>query len=190
METIPLPGSEIRTRRRMSKPVRHMDILFAATELAPLAEWAAGVDATSALSKSLRQLDHKVTLVMPRFPPLLYVGGLSVAAGLRRSYFPWARLGRGDRLSYGRLGIGVEPALFDVPGLYDHGGGLRERAASGIPRTPSVLVFPRGGGARAPACAGRLTVRCGSTRTTGRLLSCPCTCAKGNGPAASRPRWS
>ena len=65
-----------------------MEILFAATELAPLVKVGGLADVVAALSKSLRQLGHKVTLAMPRFPALKR-GGLLMAGASRRSRSPW-----------------------------------------------------------------------------------------------------
>ena len=58
-----------------------MDILFVATELAPIVKVGGLADVVAALTKTLRQLGHKVTLAMPRFPALER-GGLLVARRL------------------------------------------------------------------------------------------------------------
>ena len=56
-----------------------MDILFVATELAPLVKVGGLADVVAALTKTLRQLGHKVTLAMPRFPALERVASWSPA---------------------------------------------------------------------------------------------------------------
>jgi starch synthase len=99
-----------------------MDILFVATELAPLVKIGGLADVVAALSKALRQLGHKVTVALPRFAPIAE-SGLLVARRLTPLTFS---LGPGGPLEVtvydGRLGSGVEIVLFDVPGLYDRRG--------------------------------------------------------------------
>jgi starch synthase len=119
-----------------------MDILFAATELAPLVKVGGLGDVTSALSKSLRQLDHKVTMAMPRFPPLER-GGLLVARRLTPLVFPMGD-GQVEVTVYdGRLGSGVELVLFDVPGLYDRGGVYGEGGEGDLDNAKRFAVFSR-----------------------------------------------
>jgi starch synthase len=98
-----------------------MEILFAATELAPLVKVGGLGDVVAALSKSLRQLGHKVTLAMPRFPALER-GGLLVARRLTPLTFPMGDAQVEVTVYDGRLGSGVELSLFDAPGLYDREG--------------------------------------------------------------------
>jgi starch synthase len=98
-----------------------MEILFAATELSPLVKVGGLGDVVAALSKALRQLGHKVTLAMPRFPALER-GGLLVARRLTPLTFPMGD-GQVEVTVYdGRLGSGVELSLFDAPGLFDREG--------------------------------------------------------------------
>jgi starch synthase len=98
-----------------------MEILFAATELSPLVKVGGLGDVVAALSKSLRQLGHKVTLAMPRFPALER-GGLLVARRLTPLSFAMGESQVEVTVYDGRLGSGVELSLFDVPGLYDREG--------------------------------------------------------------------
>jgi starch synthase len=98
-----------------------MEILFAATELSPLVKVGGLGDVVAALSKALRQLGHKVTLAMPRFPALER-GGLLVARRLTPLTFPMGDAQVEVTVYDGRLGSGVELSLFDVPGLYDREG--------------------------------------------------------------------
>jgi starch synthase len=58
-----------------------MDILFVATELWPYVKVGGLADVTASLSKALRGLGHKVTLLLPRFPEL-EASGLLVARRL------------------------------------------------------------------------------------------------------------
>jgi starch synthase len=98
-----------------------MDILLVSSELSPFAKVGGLADVVSALGKALRQLGHKVTLAMPRYPSLER-GGLLVARRLTPLSFEMG----GQRIDVtvydGRLGSGVELVLFDVPGLYDRAG--------------------------------------------------------------------
>jgi starch synthase len=98
-----------------------MEILFAATELAPLVKVGGLGDVVAALSKALRQLGHKVTLAMPRFPALERAG-LLVARRLTPLTFSMGDSQVEVTVYDGRLGSGVELSLFDVPGLYDREG--------------------------------------------------------------------
>jgi starch synthase len=98
-----------------------MDILFAATELHPLAKVGGLADVVAALSKSLRQLGHKVTLAMPRFSAIA-AGGLLLARRLTPIVFDFGGTPCEVTVYDGRLGSGVEIVLFDVPGLYDRPG--------------------------------------------------------------------
>jgi len=58
-----------------------MDILFVSTELWPYVKVGGLADVTASLTKALRGLGHKVTLVLPRFP-VFEAGGLLVARRL------------------------------------------------------------------------------------------------------------
>jgi starch synthase len=98
-----------------------MEILFAATELSPLVKVGGLGDVVAALSKALRQLGHKITLAMPRFPALER-GGLLVARRLTPLAFPMGNSQVEVTVYDGRLGSGVELSLFDAPGLYDREG--------------------------------------------------------------------
>ena len=98
-----------------------MEILFAATELAPLVKVGGLGDVVAALSKALRQIGHKVTLAMPRFPALER-GGLLVARRLTPLTFTMGDSPVEVTVYDGRLGSGVELSLFDAPGLYDREG--------------------------------------------------------------------
>ncbi|MET0594829.1 MAG: glycogen synthase GlgA [Polyangiaceae bacterium] len=98
-----------------------MEILFAATELSPLVKVGGLGDVVAALSKALRQLGHKVTLAMPRFPALER-GGLLVARRLTPLTFSMGDSQVEVTVYDGRLGSGVELSLFDAPGLFDREG--------------------------------------------------------------------
>jgi starch synthase len=98
-----------------------MDILFVASELAPMVKVGGLADVVAALSKALRLLGHKVTIALPRFPGI-EKGGVLVA----RRLTPITLETRGERVDVtvfdGRLGSGVELLLLDLPGLYDRPG--------------------------------------------------------------------
>jgi starch synthase len=93
-----------------------MDILMVTAELAPYARASRTGDAVSALSKALCQLEHKVTVAVPRHPG--FEGGSVLAA---RRLTPLALPG-GDSVTVldGQLPTGATLVLFDVPGLFDH----------------------------------------------------------------------
>src|SRR6266542_828651 len=119
-----------------------MDILFAATELAPFIKVGGLADVVAALSKALRQLGHKVTLAMPRFPPLER-GGLLVARRLTPLNFALGPSQVEVTVYDGRLGSGVELALFDVPGLYDREGVYGEGGEDYRDNARRFAVFSR-----------------------------------------------
>src|SRR4051812_21489828 len=98
-----------------------MEILFVATELAPMVKVGGLADVVAALSKALRLLGHKVTIALPRYPAF-EAGGLLLARRLTPLVLP-ATPGGGERAELtvfdGRLSSGVDLMLFDVPGLFD-----------------------------------------------------------------------
>jgi starch synthase len=98
-----------------------MDILFAATELAPYAKVGGLADVTAALSKTLRQQGHNVTLALPRFPHFERAG-LLVARRLTPLPFELGGTPYEATLYDGRLPSGVDISLLDVPGLFDRPG--------------------------------------------------------------------
>src|SRR3954469_8549959 len=101
-----------------------MDILFVASELAPMAKVGGLADVVAALSKALRLLGHKVTIALPRYPAL-EAAGLMLARRLTPLTLP-AAPGEAKAVEVtlldGRLGSGVDLLLLDVPGLYDRPG--------------------------------------------------------------------
>lgn len=121
---------------------RAMDILFVATELSPLAKVGGLADVVAALSKALRQLGHKVTLAMPRFPRLER-GGLLVARRLTPLIFPMGQQQMEVTVYDGRLGSGVELLLFDAPGLYDREGVYGEGGEDYPDNARRFAVFSR-----------------------------------------------
>ena len=100
---------------------RPMDILFVATELAPFVKVGGLADVAAALTKALRVLGHKVTIIAPRYPAF-EAGGLLVARRLTP-----LRAVLGERtvdvtVFDGRLASQVDLVLVDAPGLYDRVG--------------------------------------------------------------------
>lgn len=95
-----------------------MDILLVTTELAPYVNLTGKASVLAALAKALKQLGHKVTVAMPRFPGVER-GGLLVARRLTPVGFDFA----GSRIEMtvydGRLASGVELVLLDAPGLFE-----------------------------------------------------------------------
>ena len=111
-----------------------MDILFVATELWPYVKVGGLADVTASLTKALRGLGHKVTLVLPRFPEL-EASGLLVARRLTPLRFSLDRTTERmlDVTVYdGRLASQVDlvlidlvengKSLFDRPGVYGERG--------------------------------------------------------------------
>jgi starch synthase len=109
-----------------------MDILFVASELAPMAKVGGLADVVAALSKALRLLGHKVTIALPRYPAV-EAGGLMLARRLTPIHvaavpahgIPGAEVTVYD----GRLGSGVDLLLLDAPGLFDRPGVYGEGGA-------------------------------------------------------------
>jgi starch synthase len=112
-----------------------MDILFVATELAPMIKVGGLADVVSALSKALRLLGHKVTIALPHFPAI-EAGGLMLARRLTPLTLPLTPIPPGHAgraaagpagnsrdgggpaaevtLFDGRLGSGVELLVLDI----------------------------------------------------------------------------
>lgn len=92
-----------------------MDILFVATELAPMVKVGGLADVIGALSKALRLLGHNVTIALPRFAAIEQ-SGLMIARRLTPLSFDGPS-GRVDVTVFdGRLGSGVDLTLLDIPG--------------------------------------------------------------------------
>ena len=102
-----------------------MDILFVASELAPMVKVGGLADVVAALSKALRLLGHKVTIALPRFPGV-EAGGLMLARRLTPVVLPpdpAKGIPAAEVTVYdGRLGSGVDLLLLDAPGLFDRPG--------------------------------------------------------------------
>jgi starch synthase len=96
-----------------------MDILFVATELAPMAKVGGLADVVFALSKALRILGHSVTLLLPRYPAIEESG-----VQLAKRLTPLSLEGPEPKtvsLLEGRLGSGVDIVLVDDPGFARRG---------------------------------------------------------------------
>jgi len=100
-----------------------MEILFVATELAPMAKVGGLGDVVFALSKTLRLLGHKVTILIPRYPAI-EASGIMLARRLTPLSLPADGDVRAETVTVfdGRLGSGVDLVLIDKPGLYDRSG--------------------------------------------------------------------
>lgn len=95
-----------------------MDILFVATELAPYAKVGGLADVVAALSKTLRQHGHQVTLALPRFPQFER-SGLLVARRLTPLSFELGGRRHTATVYDGRLPSGADITLLDLPGFFD-----------------------------------------------------------------------
>ncbi|NUP08098.1 MAG: glycogen synthase [Polyangiaceae bacterium] len=100
-----------------------MDILFVAAELAPITKASSVADAVFALSKTLKNLGHRVTIAMPRHPAIERAGVLAArrltplvlpAAPTGRPVAPGLDVPREITVFDGRLASGVELVLFDA----------------------------------------------------------------------------
>lgn len=98
-----------------------MDLLFVTTELAPFVKVGGLADVASALTKALRALGHKVTIVIPRFPSL-EAGGLLVARRLTPLKLTLDERSIEVTVFDGRLASQVDLVLVDAPGLFDRPG--------------------------------------------------------------------
>jgi starch synthase len=98
-----------------------MDILFAASELAPLIKVGGLAEVVASLSKALRLLGHKVTIALPRYRAL-DSSGLMMA----RRLTPMTVGGPSGPIEVTlydvRLSTGVELVVLDVPGFHDREG--------------------------------------------------------------------
>jgi starch synthase len=95
-----------------------MNILFVATELAPFVKVGGLADVTAGLTKALRILGHKVTIVLPRFRGF-EDGGLLVARRLTPIKIVFGDRSFDVTVFDGRLASQVDLVLVDAPGLYD-----------------------------------------------------------------------
>jgi starch synthase len=102
-----------------------MDILFVASELAPMVKVGGLADVVAALSKALRLLGNKVTVALPRYPGV-EAGGLMLARRLTPVSLaaePAKGIPAVEVTVYdGRLGSGVDLLVLDVPGMFDRPG--------------------------------------------------------------------
>ncbi len=98
-----------------------MDILFVAAELAPFVKVGGLADVVAALGKAVRQLGHKVTVALPRYPGFEQ-GGLLMARRLTPLAFELGGVPIEVTVYDGRLPSGVEISLFDAPGLFNRDG--------------------------------------------------------------------
>jgi len=98
-----------------------MDILFVATELAPMVKVGGLADVVAALSKALRLIGHNVTIALPRFPAI-EAAGVMVARRLTPLTIPIGDERVEVTVLDGRLGSGVALLLLDAPGLFDRPG--------------------------------------------------------------------
>lgn len=123
-----------------------MDILFVASELAPAVKASSLADSVFALSKTLKNLGHKITIALPHYPAFERSGVLA-ARRLTPLALPSTGIAGRDAprevtVFDGRLASGVELVLFDAK-LPD-GSPLfadPDRSASG--QAPSLLDATR-----------------------------------------------
>jgi starch synthase len=107
-----------------------MDILFVATELWPYVKVGGLADVTASLTKALRGLGHKVTIVLPRFPEL-EASGLLLARRLTPLKLALDKTSGKtvDVTVYdGRLASQVDLVLIDAPADGKSGKSLFDRA--------------------------------------------------------------
>src|SRR5512140_1900473 len=123
-----------------------MDILFVASELAPMVKVGGLADVVAALSKALRLLGHKVTIALPRYPAV-EAGGLMLARRLTPVTLPAVPaqgIPAAEVTVYdGRLGSGVDLLLLDAPGLYDRPGVYGEGGTDYVDNAKRFGLFCR-----------------------------------------------
>lgn len=126
-----------------------MDILFVATELWPYVKVGGLADVTASLTKALRGLGHKVTLVLPRFP-VFEEGGLLVARRLTPLKLVMGKTGGPivDATVYdGRLASQVDLVLIDIAeggkSLFDRAGVYGERGEDYPDNARRFALFSR-----------------------------------------------
>lgn len=120
-----------------------MDILFVASELAPMVKVGGLADVVGALAKALRLLGHNVTIALPRFPQLEAAGVM-----MARRLTPLSiEVAPGEKVEVtvfdGRLGSGVSLLVLDAPGLYDREGIYGERGEDYPDNARRFAVFSR-----------------------------------------------
>jgi starch synthase len=100
-----------------------MDILLVTPELAPYAQASRAGDSVAALAKALGQLEHRVTIAVPRYPGF-ETGGLLAARRLTP-----LKLEGGAQVTVldGQLPSGPTLVLFDAPGQFDRPGVYGEK---------------------------------------------------------------
>ncbi len=98
-----------------------MEILFVSTELTPYVKVGGLADVVSALPKALRQLGHKATVLLPRFPAF-EAAGLSIARRLTPLKFTLGGKAWDVTVYDARLPTQVDLILIDAPGLFDRDG--------------------------------------------------------------------
>jgi starch synthase len=94
-----------------------MDILMVTTELSPYARVSRAGDAVAALTKALCQLEHRVTIAVPRHPGFEASGLLAA-----RRLTPLDAGGAQVTVLDGQLPAGATLVLFDLPALFEKGG--------------------------------------------------------------------
>lgn len=100
------------------------------TELAPMVKAGGLGDVVFALSKALRVMGHKVTILVPRFAAI-EESGVMLARRLTPLTLPGVDGATGEAVTLydGRLGSGVDLLLIDKPGYYDRPGVYGEGTA-------------------------------------------------------------
>lgn len=98
-----------------------MEILMVCAELAPVAKSGDTAEVVAALSKTLCQLEHHVTIALPRYASVERAG---LMLARRLAPLPLQVGGRTVEATLfdGRLGTGVDLLLVDLPGAFDRSG--------------------------------------------------------------------
>lgn len=95
-----------------------MEVLMVSAELAPVAKHHVVADAVAALAKTLSRLEHKVTVVIPKYG-FVEGKGLMMARRLTPIRFMVGEKKVEATLFDARLGSGVELLLIDLPNLFE-----------------------------------------------------------------------
>jgi starch synthase len=147
-----------------------MDILFVATELWPYVKVGGLADVTASLTKALRGLGHKVTVVLPRFP-VFEANGLLVArrlTPLKLTLDKSAAKPLEVTVYDGRLASQVDLVLIDVvdggKSLFDRPGVYGERGEDYADNAQRFAAFSR--------AAAELAKQRAETRTPFDVVHC------------------
>lgn len=119
-----------------------MEILFVTTELAPFVKVGGLADVSAALTKTLKALGHKVTIVMPRYSAF-EEAGLLLARRLTPLSITMGGKTHEVTVFDGRLASQVDLVVVDAPGMFDRAGVYGERGEDFPDNAMRFALFSR-----------------------------------------------